>query len=35
LVRELVAKINHFVAQYTQTCKPVVWTAIADSILAS
>jgi putative transposase len=33
-VRDLVAKIDHFVAHYNQTCKPFVWTATADSILA-
>jgi len=31
-VRELVAKIEHFVTQYDKHCKPVVWTATADSI---
>jgi putative transposase len=33
-VRDLVAKIDHFVTHYNQTCKPFVWTATADSILA-
>jgi putative transposase len=33
-VKELVAKIDHFVAQYNQNCKPFIWTATADSILA-
>lgn len=33
-VRDLVAKIDHFVSHYNQTCKPFVWTATADSILA-
>ena len=33
-VRELVAKIDHFVAHYNQNCKPFTWTATADSILA-
>ena len=33
-VRDLVAKIDHFVAHYNQTCKPFVCTATADSILA-
>ncbi len=33
-VRDLVAKIDHFVAYYNQTCRPFVWTATADSILA-
>ena len=32
--RDLVAKIDHFVTHYNQTCKPFVWTATADSILA-
>jgi putative transposase len=33
-VRDLVAKIDHFVTHYNHTCKPFVWTATADSILA-
>jgi putative transposase len=33
-VKELVNKIEHFVAQYNQNCKPFTWTATADSILA-
>jgi len=33
-VRELVQKIDHFVAHYNQNCKPFTWTATADSILA-
>lgn len=33
-VRELVQKIDHFVAHYNQNCKPFAWTATADSILA-
>jgi len=33
-VRDLVATIDHFVTHYNQTCKPFVWTATADSILA-
>ena len=33
-VRDLVTKIDHFVTHYNQTCKPFVWTATADSILA-
>jgi len=33
-VKQLVHKIDHFVAQYNQNCKPFVWTATADSILA-
>ena len=32
-VKELVAKIDHFVAHYNKQCKPFVWTASADSIL--
>jgi len=33
-VKELVNKIDHFVAHYNQNCKPFTWTATADSILA-
>ena len=33
-VRDLVATIDRFVTHYNQTCKPFVWTATADSILA-
>jgi putative transposase len=33
-VKQLVNKINHFVAHYNQNCKPFTWTATADSILA-
>jgi len=33
-VKELVAKINHFVAHYRQSGKPLRWTATADAILA-
>lgn len=33
-VKELVSKIDHFVSQYNRNCKPFVWTASADSILA-
>jgi putative transposase len=33
-VRDLIAKIDHFVTHHNQTCKPFVWTATADSILA-
>jgi transposase len=33
-VRDLVAKIDHFVTHYNRTCQPFVWTATADSILA-
>jgi putative transposase len=32
--KELVAKIDHFVAHHNQHCKPFVWTATADSTLA-
>lgn len=32
-VKDLVAKIDHFVSQYNQNCKPFTWTATADSIL--
>ena len=33
-VRDLIAKIDHFVTHYNRTCQPFVWTATADSILA-
>ena len=33
-VRELVHKIDHFVAHHNTNCKPFIWTATADSILA-
>jgi len=33
-VKDLVAKIDHFVASYNQNCKPFAWAATADSILA-
>lgn len=33
-VNDLIAKIDHFVTQYNKGCKPFVWTADADSILA-
>ena len=33
-VKQLVAKIDQFVAHYNKTCKPFTWTATADSILA-
>lgn len=32
-VKDLVGKIDHFVAQYNKHCQPFVWTASADSIL--
>lgn len=32
-VKELVAKIDHFVTHHNRNCKPFVWTATADSIL--
>ncbi len=32
-VKELVAKIDHFVKQYNASTRPFVWTATADSIL--
>jgi len=32
-VKDLISKIDHFVASYNQTCKPFAWTATADSIL--
>ena len=33
-VKELVAKIDHFIIHYNKQCKPFIWTATADSILA-
>jgi transposase len=33
-VRDLIVKIDHFVTHYNRTCRPFVWTASADSILA-
>jgi hypothetical protein len=33
-VIEPIGKIDHFITQYKQNCKPFVWTATADSILA-
>ncbi|MFZ5876484.1 MAG: IS630 family transposase [Nitrospirota bacterium] len=33
-VRDLIRKIDHFVSHYNQSCRPFVWTATADSILA-
>jgi putative transposase len=33
-VKQLVKKIDHFVAHYNQNCQPFTWTATADSILA-
>ena len=33
-VKDLTAKINHFVTHYNQNCKPFMWSATADSILA-
>lgn len=33
-VKQLVKRIDHFVAHYNQNCKPFTWTATADSILA-
>jgi putative transposase len=32
-VKDLVGKVDHFVTQYNQNCKPFVWTATADAIL--
>jgi putative transposase len=32
-VRDLVAKIDRFVAHYNRRCRPFVWTATSDSIL--
>jgi putative transposase len=33
-VRELVQRIDHFVVHHNVDCKPFIWTATADSILA-
>jgi len=33
-VKDLVAKVDHFVTKYNTTCRPFTWTATADSILA-
>jgi putative transposase len=33
-VKDLISKIDRFVSNYNQHCKPFVWTATADSILA-
>ena len=33
-VRELIQRIDHFVANHNTNCKPFIWTATADSILA-
>lgn len=33
-VKDLTAKIKHFVTHYNQNCKPFMWTATTDSILA-
>jgi len=33
-VKQMIQRIDHFVAHYNQNCKPFVWTATADSILA-
>jgi putative transposase len=33
-VKQMIKRIDHFVAHYNQNCKPFVWTATADSILA-
>lgn len=32
-VKELTGKIDSFVSQYNENCKPFSWTATADSIL--
>jgi len=32
-VKELIAKIDHFVTHYNKHCMPFVWTATADSVL--
>jgi putative transposase len=32
-VKQLIQRIDHFVASYNANCKPLQWTATADSIL--
>ena len=32
-VKDLIKKIDHFVASYNSNCKPFAWTATADSVL--
>jgi len=32
-VKDLMNKINKFVASYNDSCQPLTWTATADSIL--
>ena len=32
-VKDLIAKIDHFVRHYNRSCRPFAWTATADSIL--
>ena len=34
LDEKVIARIHHFVDHYNQNCKPFVWTATAESILA-
>jgi len=33
-VKQLIKRIDHFVAHYNHNCKPFAWTATAESILA-
>jgi putative transposase len=33
-VHDLIQRIDHFVANHNLDCKPFIWTATADSILA-
>jgi transposase len=33
-VKQLVKRIDQFVSHYNQNCKPFMWTATTDSILA-
>jgi putative transposase len=33
-VRELALHIDHFVAHHSVNCKPFIWTATGDSIIA-
>nr|MBA3478473.1 IS630 family transposase [Lautropia sp.] len=33
-IKQMIDRIDQFVAHYNQNCKPFIWTATADSILA-
>lgn len=32
-VKQLITRIDQFVSHYNENCKPIMWTASADSIL--